>query len=365
MAMAIVTPANAQRKKAITKKQPAAPVVEPSKEEINYANLLPATAKVMFIDSLVVDEKDIASHIRISPSSGKIAVETKDSPTNYSYTNEMQTTRYTSICDTTGIHKLYIQQRIGRSWTEPTPVILEGNYTDIICPYLMADGVTLYFAAKNGDDNIGGYDIFYTVFNTDTRTFYRAQSLGLPYNSMADDMYCIIDDTNNIGHLVTKHRQPLGKVCIYTFIPTESRMTYDTESISSEQLAAFASLSSIAATQYDLQQVEKAKQTLASLRNNQFTETEKIHFILNENTIYHKLSDFDSPTNRERYTNYMKRVKELNNSIATLENLRQQFHEGNKSKREQILELEKQVQKERQALTALEKQIRNDEIIRK
>lgn len=365
LSMALCTSVMAQRKKNVVKK-PAPVTVTLTPEEMNYANLMPATAKIMFIDSIVVNEKDMLENVCISTTCGKINMTEKDSLQEYSCTNEMQTVRYSSLADSAGVHHLYVQQRIGRSWTAPSKIELEGGFSDIICPFLMPDGVTLYFSARGGEDRIGGHDIYYTVFNTDTRTFYRAQSIGLPYNSMDEDLYCIIDDDNKLGHLITKRHQPEGKVCIYVFVPTESRVTYDTESISTEQLASYAALNSIRDTQMDSEVLKNATARLTSLRNKQNEVTgESIHFILNEMITYHSLSDFKGNTNRERYEQLLTRKAELKQSEEALEILRTEFHEGNKEKSKQILEIEKFLQKERTEITRLEKQIRNAELMQK
>lgn len=355
----------AQRKKNAAKKAEPT-VVAPSEEEINYANLLPATAKIIFIDSLVVDNDDILNHICISPDCGSMELELKDSNVNYKYVNEMQTICYHSIADSIGNHQLFVQNKIGHTWTEPKQVILEGNFQDIICPYLMPDGVTLYFAARKGHDNIGKHDIFYTVYDTDNRTFYRPQSIGLPYNSMSEDLYCIIDDISNIGHLVTQRHQPEGKSCIYTFIPTESRNVYDSENTSVEQLASFAALNSIKDTQYDDEQLKSAKSRLQSLRDNASSESQdKIHFIVNEKITYNSLSDFKTNTNRELYEQFTNRNAELKQNMNALSIMRGDYHKGDKSKRTQILEMEEYLQKERIALSKMEKQIRNAELMHK
>lgn len=364
IALLITPSAYSQKRKASTKK--AAPVVvESTPEELNYANLLPATARLMFIDSVVVDIDNIYDGINIASSCGELKAEKKDSHIDYSYTNDFGTLRYLSIADKDGIHHLYSQQRLGRNWTEPKEVTIEGDMTDIICPYLMPDGVTLYFAAREGEDNVGGHDLYYTVYDSDSRTFYRPQSLGLPYNSMSEDLCCIIDDINNLGHLATTRRQPDGKVCIYTFIPTESRETYDAD-MATEQLASFAALNSIKDTHTDKQVLADALNRFKNIRDAASGDNSRdFTFVVNEKKTYHRLSDFRSPSNAERYQTYANRLAELKQTEEMLSEMRTAYHNGDKSKSKSILSLESEVMKERKALADLEKQIRNAELIKK
>lgn len=333
-------------------------------EETNYANLLPATAKLMFIDSVVVDISDIYNHISISPSCGKLQAENKGLSTNYTYTNDFNTVRYMSVAAKNGKHDLYMQQRIGREWNEPQKVTIEGNLTDIICPYLMPDGVTLYFSALGGEDNVGGYDLFYTVYDSDSHTFYRPQSLGLPYNSMSDDICCVIDDVNNIGHLVSTRNQPKDKACIYTFETTDSRETY-AEDTPIELLSSFAAIRSIKASQTDTKALAAAKARLDNVRNSSGNNKHgEFTFIINGTRTYHNMSDFHSATNAERFQTYSNRLAELKQTEALLASMRNAYHNGDKSKAKDILSLEETLINERKALSELERQIRNAELIK-
>lgn len=62
--------------------------------------------------------------------------------------------------DSTGNHqKLHAAYRMGKKWGSPIQLkgMNEGN-EDQDFPFMMPDGVTLYYAAQ-GDDCLGGYDI--------------------------------------------------------------------------------------------------------------------------------------------------------------------------------------------------------------
>lgn len=353
----------AQKKSKAPVKKPATEHVA-TIEEINYTNLLPATAKLMFIDSVIVDMDKIYDYVCIASSCGKLMLEKKDNHTDYTYTNDFNTVRYMSIADEAGVHKLYMQNRIGRKWTDPQLVTIEDDVTDIICPYLMPDGVTLYFSALGGEDNVGAHDLFYTTYDSDSHTFYRPQSLGLPYNSMSDDICCIIDDINNIGHLITTRNQPEGKACIYTFETKDSRETYDAE-IDVDTLAAFAAIHSIKATQTDANALASAKMRLTNLRSaSENANNKDFTFVINGSRVYHQLSDFHSPSNAERYQSYASRLAELKQTESLLSEMRAAYHKGDKSNAKEIISLEKNLMKERKALADLEKQIRNAELIK-
>ena len=93
-------------------------------------------------------------------------------------------------------------------------------------PFMLSDGQTLYFAAKN-EESLGGYDIYMTRYDNDERKYLAPENLGMPFNSPANDYLLVIDEFNNLGGFASDRNQPADSVCLYTFIPNESRRTYE------------------------------------------------------------------------------------------------------------------------------------------
>ena len=69
-------------------------------------------------------------------------------------------------------------------------------------PYMLSDGVTLYFASKD-TNGLGGYDIYVTRYNTHTNTYTTPENLGFPYNSSANDYLMVIDELQQVGYFAT------------------------------------------------------------------------------------------------------------------------------------------------------------------
>ncbi|MDE6081303.1 MAG: hypothetical protein K2F70_03435, partial [Muribaculaceae bacterium] len=103
----------------------------------------------------------------------------------------------------------------------------------------MNDGVTLYFA-NDGENSIGGYDIFITRRN-DEGKFFQPQNLGMPYNSPYNDYMLAIDEQNGVCWWATDRNKIPGKVTIYTFIPSEMRVNYE---VDDPDLASYARIDS-------------------------------------------------------------------------------------------------------------------------
>ena len=232
--MALAAPALRKGKGGAVRKMKNVEVVE----DPRIAQMLSSVQQVVFIDSMVVDADTYMSHIPLSPYSGRLSQDG-------TFTNEMGDRRLaTNVVggDTTIVSSDFIANR----WTTPTPLDGIGDGA-AVNPFLMPDGVTLYFAQK-GEKSIGGFDIFVTRYNSERGTFLKPENIGMPFASEANDLFYAIDEFNQLGWFVTDRRQPQGKVCIYVFIPEESHHAYPSEAYSNEQLRALAAISRIADT---------------------------------------------------------------------------------------------------------------------
>ena len=232
----------------------------------------------------------------------------------------------------------------------------------------MPDGVTLSFAALKGDDKLGKHDIFYTVFDSDNNSFYRPQSLGLPFNSSEEDYYYVIDDFSNIGYLATSRKQKEGQTCIYVFVPTETRETYEQIGMEDGKLERLARIHSIAETQVDKNALAEALSNYNKLRSSSSisdSNNQKIYFVINGSTVYTKLSQFKSATNKAKFAELTARKAKVTQQERLLTDLRAKYHKGDTSVANNILNLESRLQEERKAIKEAEKQIRNAEIMKK
>lgn len=240
LALLLSLGASAQRKGkgGAAKKQK----VEEQVEDPRITQMLNSVQQVVFIDSMVVDAGDFLSHIPLSPFSGKM---TQQPGVGTTFTNEMGDRRLSTVIKDS-VATIVNSDFIANRWTEPQPI--GGIGADAAAnPFLMPDGITLYYAQK-GEKSIGGYDIFLTRYNSERGTFLKPENIGMPFASEANDLFYAVDEFNQLGYFVTDRRQPDGKVCIYVFIPTETRRIYQPEAYSSEQLHRLAAVSSISDT---------------------------------------------------------------------------------------------------------------------
>ena len=69
---------------------------------------------------------------------------------------------------------------------------------DVNYPYVMPDGVTIYFAAKDYD-TLGGYDLFVSRYNMNNDTYLAPERLSMPFNSMYNDYLMVVDEEKGVG----------------------------------------------------------------------------------------------------------------------------------------------------------------------
>ena len=335
-----------------------------------YNDLLSSTAKVMFIDSVVVDKKGFLDKIPLNPESGMLAYyddffNKKTQVPCALYRNELGDRCYFAFGDTIESTQLYSIDRLGGEWGEPHLIDEFGEeFKDVNYPFLMADGFTLYFSAS-GENSMGGLDIFTTVFDSEDGSFYKPENYGLPFNSTANDYLIAFDELDSLGWLVSDRYQPEGKVCIYTFVPTFPRVGFK-GSVDNEQLNRYAKLVSIKDT-WEFGNRKNALARLAAMQQRASTAkgSKSLLFVINDQKAYQSASEFLSPTAKKLYEQYVELSSMLQINEQKLESQRNAYIDAdNKRKAElkqPILRLEHDIEMQKKDLKDLEKKIRNAE----
>ncbi len=369
----VIIGAGAQRKKQpVVKKTPAAQNSKESSQQVSsqgmklFKSLMPATAKVMFIDSVVVDKNDFLRLIPLSKDAGKLM--TKNPKADMAnqmggYENELGLRRVYADGDSTN-SVLYTQTKMGDEWGKGQHISDFNNqmYTNQNFPFLASDGVTLYFSAE-GEESMGGRDIFMSSFDSDNSSWYKPQNVGLPFNSTANDYLIAIDDLDSLGWLVTDRRQPADKVCVYTFVPTEKRQNFNDDDLDDEELTRFASLASIKST-WGFGNRNAAMKRLENMikRNNAKKGNDNVmSFVVDDNTVITSPTQFKNDKSRQLYKQLVELQAIYASGKTKLETMRENYHRGNKSSAQAILKAEKQLENTKQDISNTEKQIRRIE----
>lgn len=116
-------------------------------------------------------------------------------PDGLMYMTERADAVYFSVADDDGFARLMKMEKLIGGWSEMSPLRgLEGEWNDI-APVLMTDGVTIYFASDR-PGGFGGYDIYKTTYDSETRTYTQPVNMGVPFNSPFDDFLLMPDEFN-------------------------------------------------------------------------------------------------------------------------------------------------------------------------
>lgn len=329
------------------------------------ARMIKGVENVAVIDSFVVDKSEFLAAYKISKESGSLYQD--NSIAGIAYQTEMGNKVIYGDKDAEGKMQLYSRIRLLDGWSDPDPLSSLNDQGNVNYPFLMADGITLYYAS-DGKGSLGGYDIFVTRYDSEDGTYLRPDNIGMPFNSPANDYMYAIDDFNNIGWFASDRYQPEDKVCIYVFIPNASKEVYNYENTDEQTIIDAASLHSIRSTWKDEEKIRKGKQRLAAVMYAKESEQRKKDFtlIIDDSAVYHTLNDFRSAEARKLYQQMAQKQKDYANLISALSSKRDRYAEGNdtqkKSLAPSILDLEKRTEQLLKEIDQLSKQVRNEEI---
>lgn len=242
------------------------------------AEMLSGTERITIIDSMVVDADAFLSAYRLSVGCGTLAPLASIAPTLVrnntqgampAFLNDFGDRMVFADTDSAGLTKLYECFTSAAGMERPVRLTGMGSDDDDQAyPYLLSDGVTLYFAAQ-GEESLGGYDIFVTRRMSATGPFVKAENVGMPFNSPANDYMMVIDEQARIGWFVSDRRQPAGKVCIYRFVPNDVRQTLSPDTDSADAIRQQARITSIAACCADATERNEALARLQSIRSSE------------------------------------------------------------------------------------------------
>lgn len=326
-------------------------------------NGLRGVDRVLIVDSVVVDKKNFLKAYPLSEDLGTLTLSEKGDIVQYQTQLNGMVLLPVNASDTTHLHivRYYLENE---RLTEGTSIEGLGIEGDINYPFLMPDGQTFYFAARC-EEGYGNYDLYATRYDSESKRFYQAENMGLPYNSYANDYMLVIDEAANLGWFASDRYQPEGKVCIYTFVPNESRQTIDYETTDLNELRAIASLRSIISISItDEQQKEKAEanQRLAKVRGQRAKVNcvRDFEFVLNDSRTCYTLDDFKSSEARKQCSDWLQKSKNL----TTLNEQLQQMRETSPTSTQQIINLEARIKELQVEVHTLEKQIRTLEMVK-
>lgn len=329
------------------------------------ASMMDHVDNIEVIDSMVVEKDKFFSYYRISPEAGciesaDVLPEGFDNNTGVVFLPQTRSRMMWSMTDSVGVSHIVESTMLhDKSWDKPHIVgdnLGEGG--DVCYPFMMPDGATLYFAG-NGDNSIGGYDIFMTRRDSESLEYYKPQNMGYPYNSPYDDYLLVIDEFTGVGWWATDRNRIDDMLTIYIFKSREVRDNYSTDN---PNLPSLAALRSIKDTWREGADYSALLDAIAAIEDVEPMVDREFEFELPNGKIYYNFDDFKSADARKLMTDLVELQSTLGSKERRLEELRTKYASNRSAALgRNILQLENEVESLRSSIFNMSNKIRTIE----
>ena len=316
--------------------------------------------RVAVIDSVLVPLHQMLLQCSLSPEAGRLQY---DSLGGIEFTNQRGDHRlWSQLVDSNQL--LLSSHRLLDTWTTSDTLPTTINFTTSqISPYLLNDGVTLYFAAQDSN-GLGGWDIYISRYNTATELYTAPENLGFPYNSPANEYMYIVDENQGVAYLATDRFAPQGYVHIYSLAIPEQKQYC--RGMTSDSLAAYAQLRAFYKTERsDNVPSEPSKLSEPSELSNPSKLHDAISFVINDSVIYTSVDAFLSQEAKQLFMEWEQLQERLTKEQNQLEQLRMQYMQAEETLQAElaprILQLESDIVRLQERCWALPREIRQRE----
>ena len=251
-------------------------------------------------------------------------------------------------------------ENFGNEKMLPSPIT---TAEDQAYPFILSDGLTIYFASK-GHETSGGYDLFVSRYNLYSDTYLNPNQLNMPFNSPFNDYMMVIDEQKGIGWFASDRYQPEDKVCVYTFIPNQEVRLVLTED--EEQLENRAKINNIKDSWREGLDYSNLLNKARTINSIEESKQQDFEFVINNDFTYYHLSDFSSFSAREYFIDALEFERQLEEAEKELAIKRAQYSAAPSSNRSslttEILLLEKTVAQLYDQYKVTKVMARNEEI---
>lgn len=326
--------------------------------------MLQTVADVSFIDCLSAPRDAIFRNIPLYTEGGHhvCTAELRDLGAalqgDVAYMNDIGDAIFASVPDANGVARISVVRKVGAGWSEPQPIDgLGDGFEEPRNPFVDADGTTLYFAAK-GKESLGGYDIFVTRYDAETRRYLKPQNIGMPYNSPADELLYAASGELGMGYVLTARGLPADSMSLYIFKYDESAGFLDADSLGAEAVRERAALRDVAFTREGEAQkvVEEWNRSVAS--SHAVQSPSGMRLVLSDDCVTDDVEDLGSARARRIAAEWIKEKRLLDGYAAELDGLRHIYNKGMDDVARRIRELELLIPKSAGRVHEMEKSIR-------
>lgn len=338
---------------------------EMSSRVVQLSNMMDRVEKIEVIDSISCDSATFFEAYRLSKEAGRIlpgdavrrigaGVDARS--LSVAYLPESRTEVLWAQSGDDGKYQLYGADILDDgSISHPAPLSDQlGQGGNAQFPFLMPDGVTLYFA-NDGENSLGGYDIFMTrrTEGDDGSEYFQPQNVGMPYNSPANDYMLAIDEASGLGWWATDRNAEPGKVTVYVFIPSEVRVNAAPDDPNLHELARLSDMSLTRKEGVDYSELLQSRLPEPDEGDSGSSSSPRFALDAGNGKVYTSLSDFHNDRARSAMLEALGVEAELRKHLAREEALRERWRKGDRGVRLDILDSETQTAQLRERIANL------------
>ncbi|MCH5228705.1 MAG: hypothetical protein J1F12_01765 [Muribaculaceae bacterium] len=333
--------------------------------ELNIAsNAFDRVQKIVIVDSISVNRDKFYEAYRLTESTGKIEKSVEGGENAYKFINEAGDYSIYSKTGGNGELRLY-ESRILLDGNKEEEEILNGDFElsgDYSFPFMSGDGQTLYFA-NNGEESMGGFDIFVAQRDPITGEYLNPLNVGMPFNSPYDDIMMVLDEEKGIGWWATDRNTDDGKISVYVYLLDEIRKNYPSDT---ENLTDYARISSYKDTWIEGEE-SKYKNLMTTLGTPEKKKQEKnreFELNLGNGRKVTAFSDFRNRKSVDLMKQFISKEKLLSSKENNLQKLRITYKSTGKGEKDiltaesEIEDLRNEVKNIRNEIIRLEKAVR-------
>jgi hypothetical protein len=295
--------------------------------------------KIQVIDSVEIAIDHMLDVVKLSAEAGHLSL---DSMHSIVYTNQRNDKRIWATQHEDG-RILLTSHRLMDHWSNSDTLPTSINFaTDQCSPYLLSDGVTLYFAAED-ENGIGGLDIYISRYNTTTETYTTPENIGMPYNSPANEYMMVIDEVHQMGYLATDRSSKPGFVHVYSFAIPEQKQYW--RNMENNQLVKYAKLQQFELYTEDVAPSIEVTEVELPQITEQSVEIGDFRFVINDSVVYYSIDDFQVSDAKDKYLEWKTVEAQLQTEAQQLTELRKDYAAADEIERKalapSIMQLEK------------------------
>ena len=209
-------------------------------------------------------------------------------PNGILYRTERGDAVYFSLPDGNEKEKLYKIERLLDGWGDMIPLSGLASEGNDQMPVMMTDGTTLYFSSDR-IGGMGGFDIYRTTYDIESRSFTEPVNLGVPFNSAFDDFLFVGDEFRTRAWFASNRETSEDSIMVYEILWDNTVIRSFAQSTAEIRTASELAIDpTLASMRDDVKTIGTAtKQSFSVTR-----EEKKFEFVINDSLTYTQWEHF-------------------------------------------------------------------------